>query len=201
MSESRSSSQAFRSRLMSLVMVAVAGSFGCWEQMDGGKWFPQMKRQPAIQAFEEFLHDDQMQGFTPPDGTVPVGRSGLPDLTEMDLAAQDALPNPVRASLASLKNGEMLFDRYCATCHGPEGLGDGPVAAASGFAPNNTGPFPLVLPINGPVSMARVFTDGHIYATISIGRGRMPNYNRIPATQRWDVVNYLREINGQGVRQ
>ena len=116
------------------------------------------------------------------------------------MAEQDALTNPVPATLDSLKNGEVLFGRYCATCHGPLGMGDGPVAAASPFSPGNTGPFPLILPINGPSSMARVFSDGHIYTTISIGRGRMPNYSRIPPMERWDVVNDLREINGQGVR-
>lgn len=201
MSEPRRSNRTSFRLLVSLVALTGAGSFGCWEQMDGGKWFPQMKRQPAIQAFEEFTYQDQMQGFTPPDGTVPVGGSSLPDLASMEMAAQDALVNPVPASLGSLKNGEKLFAVYCATCHGAKGMGDGPVAAASGFAPNNTGPFPLILPVAGPVSMARVFSDGHIYTTISLGRGRMPNYNRIPAMGRWDLVNYLREINGQGVRQ
>jgi hypothetical protein len=191
-----------RLRLLTvLVLFWVAASFGCWEQMDDGEWFPQMKRQPAIQAFEEVTWNGQLQGFTPPDGTVPVGSSGLPDLAGMDVASQEALQSPVPATLQSLKNGEVLFGRYCATCHGPLGMGDGPVAAASPFAPNATGPFPLILPINGPSSMARVFSDGHIYTTISLGRGRMPNYNRIPAMERWDVINYLREINGQGVRQ
>ena len=201
MSEPRRSHRASLRPLTTLVMLAVVGSFGCWEQMDDGNWFPQMKRQPAVQAFEQVLHRGQMQGFTPPDGTVPVGGASLPDLESLEMAAQAALPNPVPASLASLKNGEVLFARYCAPCHGAEGLGDGPVAAASGFAPNATGPFPLILPINGPVSMARVFSDGHIYTSISLGRGRMPSYQRIPAMQRWDLVNYLREINGQGVRQ
>ena len=107
-----------------------------------------------------------------------------------------SLKNPVRRSYESLKNGEVLFDRYCTTCHGAEGLGDGPVAAASPFAPNATGPLPLVLPIAGPMSMSKVFSDGHIYTTMSLGRGRMPNYNRIPAMERWDVVNYIREMNG-----
>jgi mono/diheme cytochrome c family protein len=186
--------------LTAIVMTAVALSFGCWEQLDDGEWFPQMKRQIAIQAFEQVTYRDQLQGFVPPEGTVPIGTSGLPDLANMDMASQDALTNPVPASLESLKNGELLFARYCATCHGAQGMGDGPVAAASPFAPNNTGPFPLILPINGPTSMARVFSDGHIYTTISIGRGRMPNYARIPAMERWDVLNYLREINGQGVR-
>ncbi len=184
-----------------LVMLAVAASFGCWEQIDDGKWFPQMKRQPVIQAFEEVKWNDQMQGFVPPDGTVPVGGSALPDLASMDMASQDALQNPKPASLESLKNGEVVFGRYCQPCHGPLGMGDGLVAGPSPFAPNNTGPFPVVLPINGPTSMARVFSDGHLYTTISLGRGRMPNYDRIPPMERWDIVNYLREINGQGVRQ
>jgi mono/diheme cytochrome c family protein len=181
-------------------LLAVAASFGCWEQMDDGKWFPQMKRQPALQAFEFVEHRGQAQGFVPPDGTVPVGGSSLPDLESLDLSEQDALENPVPATLASLKNGEQLFNRYCATCHGVGGLGDGPVAAASPFAPNASGPFPLVLPIAGPMSMSKVFSDGHIYTTMSLGRGRMPNYDRIPALERWDVVNYIRELNGQGVR-
>jgi hypothetical protein len=184
-----------------VVLVAVAASVGCWEQMDDGKWFPQMKRQPAVQAFEVVNHNDQLQGFVPPDGTVPVGGSSVPDLANLELAEQDALRNPVPASLASLKNGELLFGRYCATCHGAEGMGDGPVAAASPFAPNASGPFPLVMPINGPTSLARVFSDGHIYTTISQGRGRMPSYDRIPPMERWDLLNYVRELNGQGVRQ
>jgi mono/diheme cytochrome c family protein len=187
--------------LTGAVLLAVAVSVGCWEQMDDGKWFPQMKRQPAVQAFEVVAHRGQLEGFVPPEGTVPVGGSSLPDLGSLALAEQDALRNPVAASLASLKNGELLFARYCSTCHGAEGMGDGPVAASSPFAPNATGPFPLVMPINGPTSLARVFSDGHLYTTISVGRGRMPNYGRIPAMERWDLVNFLRELNGQGVRQ
>ena len=179
----------------------VAGSLGCWEQMDDGKWFPQMKRQPTVQAFELVVHRDQKQGFLPPDGTVPVGGSSLPDLQAMDVAQQDALQNPQPATLASLKNGEILFARYCSTCHGAEGMGDGPVAASSPFAPNATGPFPLIMPINGAMSLAKVFSDGHIYTTISLGRGRMPGYDRIPPAERWDLVNFIRELNGQGVRQ
>ena len=40
-------------------------------------------------------------------------------------------------------------------------------------------------------------TDGHLYATIRYGRRRMPSYQRIPETDRWDIVNYLRYMNGQ----
>lgn len=104
--------------------------------------------------------------------------------------------NPQKATLESLKNGEKIFQSTCAACHGPTGGGDGPIAA-----PN--GPIAGVLPIGpGPMgfSLATGLTDGHIYTTISIGRGRMPNYKRISPESRWDIVNYIRDLNGQGGR-
>ena len=183
-----------------LVLIAIVyyAALGCWEQIDDGQWFPQMKRQEALQAFElNKYRPSDPQGLTPPEGTVPVGWESNPDLASMSFQEQDAVPNPVPASLDSLKNGEVMFGRYCATCHGATGLGDGPVAGA----PFGKGPFGLVLPINGPASVARHLTDGHLYTTISIGRGRRPNYARIEPESRWDVVNYLRELNGQGANQ
>ena len=64
--------------------------------------------------------------------------------------------------------------------------------------PFGKGPFGLVLPIGGPMSVAKGLTDGHIYATVSLGRGRMPSYQRILPEDRWLVVNYVRMLNGQG---
>jgi len=174
----------------------LTASFGCWEQVSA-EWFPQMKRQAAIQAFELVEHNDQLQGFSPPEGTLPIGWEDVAQPALLDLTAQEALQNPVPRTLTSLKNGEMLFMRYCQTCHGPKGEGDGPVAGP----PFGTGPFGLVFPVGGPSSMAPAFTDGHIYTTISIGRGRMPNYKRISPEGRWDLVNYIRDLNGQGGSQ
>ncbi|MEZ4216056.1 MAG: cytochrome c [Myxococcota bacterium] len=179
-------------RLGVALALLAASSVGCWEQIDGGKWFPQMKRQAAVQAFERVDHAGQLQGFTPPDGTVPVGGAGVPDLAAMALADQEAIANPVAPSLASLERGKVLFGRYCAACHGPQGAGNGPVAGP----PFGTGPLGLVLPIGGATSVARGLTDGHIYTTISLGRGRMPSYRRIGPEDRWNVVNYVRELNG-----
>ena len=183
-----------------VVLVAVSCVFltqvGCWEQVSE-EWFPQMKWQPAIQAFEQNQYDHQIQlsNLSPPVGTVPVGWGGVPDLTSMSLSEQDAVPNPHAATFESLARGKEYFDVNCAACHGPTGGGNGPIAA-----PN--GPIQGVLPI-GPgsplgFSLAPGLTDGHIYTTISLGRGRMPSYRRIPPEARWDVVNYIRDLNGQG---
>ena len=185
-----------RPLLAVVVALFFASSLGCWEQIDDGDWFPQMKRQPAFQAFERVPYEDQEQGFVPPEGTVPIGWSEVPDLAPLSFAEQDAVENPVPFTFASLERGAEIYDRYCTTCHGADGGGNGPVAGL----PFGKGPFGLVLPIGGPMSVAKSFSDGHIYTTISMGRGRMPAYRRILPEDRWNVVNYVRQLNGQGGR-
>jgi len=163
---------------------------GCWEQWSD-TWFPQMKRQKAVQAFEEVLYTGSVDGLTPPDGTLPVGSTTPPAMDPNDNAAQDALQNPRPMSLASLENGRTLFNRYCATCHGAGGLGDGPVSLMS----TQRGPFAGVMAIAGPASVAKTRSDGHIYSTIRYGRRRMPSYHRISSDDRWDIVNFVRYLN------
>lgn len=175
-------------------LVLSGGSLGCEQMSDG--WFPQMKRQRAIQAFEGGARRDAGQTLSPPEGTVPVGNP-YPKVGGMELAAQEALANPLPASLESLENGGALFRRYCATCHGSEGQGDGPLAGI----PFGTGPFGVVIPIGGRFSLANAFSDGHIYTTLTTGRSRMPSFERIPPDGRWDLVNYLRALNERRDRQ
>jgi mono/diheme cytochrome c family protein len=176
-------------------MAFLSSSLGCWEQMSD-EWFPQMKRQRAVQAFEGNATYGAGLEFAPPEGTVSVGNP-YPNVGGMELMAQEALPNPVPASLESLVSGRTLFRRYCTTCHGAEGHANGPVAGP----PFGTGPFGVVIPIGGRFSLANAFSDGHIYTTITMGRGRMPSYKRIPVNGKWDLINYVRTLNDQGDRQ
>jgi mono/diheme cytochrome c family protein len=194
------------SRLSSAKRVALlqAGAFvfvslastGCWEQWSYS-WWPQMKWQPAVQAYElQGRPGDEQRALgnlMPPEGTVPVGKPFA--ITEVPLAVGEALPNPNPPTLASLDNGKTQFVTYCAPCHGAGGLGDGPVAGP----PYGKGPFVGVLPIAGPVGKALTgaFSDGHIYTVIAQGVRRMPGYKRIPSSDRWDIVNYVRYLNGQ----
>jgi mono/diheme cytochrome c family protein len=179
-----------------LTAFLLVGSMGCWEQWSD-TWFPQMKRQKAIQPFKPVTFQDQVAPFMPPDGSVPV-EPGTPPIAPTDEAAADLIQNPQPMTLRSLENGRLLYGRYCATCHGQGGLGDGPVSMTS----PQMGPFGGVLPIAGPASIAKVRSDGHIFATIRYGRRRMPSYHRIPEQGRWDIVNYVRYLNDQkGVGQ
>lgn len=176
--------------------VAALGSTGCWEQWSES-WWPQMKWQRAVQAYELQGRPGDPEraigNFAPPEGAVPVGAAYR--IAELTPQEGEALPNPNPPTLASLENGRTQFNVYCAPCHGVGGLGDGPVAGP----PYGKGPFVGVLPIAGPVGKALVGarTDGHIYTVIGQGIRRMPNYRRIPSSDRWDIVNYVRYLNGQ----
>lgn len=176
-----------RDRLAALgLMLLFAGSTACWEQVDGGYWFPQMKRQIAVQAFEEVDHNGQLQGFSPPEGTVPIDGGEAPVSNVVDAAA-DVLVNPTKPDLRSLENGRAKYETYCAVCHGHTGLADGPVSKV----------FLGVLPL---VGIVKARSDGHIYTTIRYGRRRMPSYGRIPSHDRWDIVNYVRYLDQKGGR-
>ncbi len=195
-SQSASQGHASRKLLVAGSLLALLATPGCWEQVSK-EWWPQMKWQKAVQAFEVNPYPEgRTTLFSPPEGTVPVDWGDVVVPGEISMAEQEALVNPRRATLASLKNGEKIFATVCATCHGPTGGGDGPIAAPQG-------PIAGVLPIGpGPMgfSLATGLTDGHIYSTISLGRGRMPNYRHISPEGRWDLVNYIRDLNGQGGR-
>ena len=178
--------------IFALVLLLTTSSVACWEQWSES-WFPQMKWQKAVQAFERVDFEGRVEGFLPPEGTVPAVGAPPPSVDPLDLAAQDAVQNPRPMSLDSLENGRALYTRYCATCHGDTGVGDGPVSTMGELR----GPFVGVLAVGGPASIVRSRSDGHVYSTIRYGRRRMPSYQRIPDEGRWDVVNYLRYLNGQ----
>lgn len=86
--------------------------------------------------------------------------------------------------------GRKLFLQYCAPCHGPKGLGNGP--AASAFKPppaNYTDP-------NGVPKM----TDAQVIEVITKGKGSMPAWGPIlKPDQIVQLVAYIRELSrGEG---
>ena len=91
--------------------------------------------------------------------------------------------------IATLERGEVLFNRFCAVCHG---------AAGVGAQANIIEKFPLLIGYNlsGPVVAG--FTDGYIYGIMRVGRGLMPPYgHQISHFDRWNIVNYIRVLQGQ----
>lgn len=129
-----------------------------------------------------------------PPGSVPVQSPGerweAPvERSEAALRAWgDTLTNPLPMSEAVLSRGHEVYDVYCSVCHGPDGHGDGPIVGP--------GKFPFALDLTLPQAVGR--SDGYLYAITRIGRGLMPAYQRIPPSDRWAVVNYMRQLQEAG---
>ncbi len=164
---------------------------------DPADWITDMKQQPTVGTWQKFSSDSAAGDTIPfrgnPQGSVPshgvavaawqVSYTPMPATVD----SLSGLVNPVAPDERSLANGRKVFQINCAVCHGDLGDGKGMLATVSGIA--------FVPAINGAATQAR--SDGYIFGMMRNGRGLMPPQNRIPEEMRWDVVNYLRGLQGR----
>ncbi len=98
-------------------------------------------------------------------------------------AKYEKMKNPVNADSESLAIGKSLYNKHCKSCHGKEGLGDGPKAAQ---LDTPSGDFTADEFISQ--------SDGALFYKTLEGRDDMPSFKKkIPdAEDVWSVVNYIR---------
>jgi mono/diheme cytochrome c family protein len=142
-------------------------------------WISFMEIQPSFRAMED--------PRPLPVGSVPVqGAAYLP--------GPDAPLNPVTANAQSIERGKMFYDLNCALCHGSLAKGDGSLAKPlKRKPPDLTSPHVVAL------------ADGDIFMIITNGLAPVPGFKGgMPALRenlsvgdRWDVVNYLRTLQGK----
>ena len=79
--------------------------------------------------------------------------------------------------------GKTLYDKHCKSCHGKEGLGDGPKASE---LDSDAGDFSS--------EEFQSQTDGALLYKTTEGRDDMPSFAKKIASEedRWLVVNYMR---------
>lgn len=130
-----------------------------------------------------------------PNGDVPAPYTAL----QLDSLGA-ALANPLagRMDEATLARGRLMYERNCSVCHGTQGRGDGPVVQQRKDAEGRShARFPYAPPVVGAAAESR--SDGYLYGVIAVGRGLMPPYGeRISHTDRWALVNYVRQLQGRG---
>ncbi len=157
-------------------------------------WFTDFKNQPKIEPWEPTSQLDSDTTHPPrpnPQLSVPVSGTFVagyqisyrPFPGVIDSIA-NAVTNPTPVSPASLLNGRKYFQVNCVPCHGDLAQGNGPATLYG---------MPGISLVNARV---RGFKDGYIYGMMRNGRGLMPTYNRIEEMDRWDVVNYIRALEG-----
>jgi mono/diheme cytochrome c family protein len=102
-------------------------------------------------------------------------------------AAAKAMKNPVAADAASIDAGKATFAKYCRSCHGAEGKGDG------AGAPKDVHPANLAAG-----KFMHGGSDGEIFSTIK--NGVPPKFDmdawdgRIPDKDIWNLVNYIHTL-------
>jgi mono/diheme cytochrome c family protein len=168
----------------------------------GCSWFTDFKKQPRIEPWESEYAGDTVTPFRGnPQNSVPITGNPVPgyvvSYNGSIFAYPGATPNPAvidsfntltnphAPTARSLDNGRKYYQINCAVCHGAGGHGNGPAVRFGVPAPN----------LLTTMTVGR--TDGYIYGMIRNGRGLMPNYNRIEDEDRWDVVNYVRALQGR----
>ena len=158
------------------------------------------------------LHGENKRGQTPlvmavyregiaGKGLIRESTAGL--LRELDSTPHPAEPHehpkareftdPVASTSESVTAGAAVYEKLCATCHGPTGMGDGRLgagAAAYGARPSNL----------TDATWQHGSSDGEIFVAIRDGIGPDFSMNafRGPLTEPeiWNLVNYLTNLSG-----
>jgi mono/diheme cytochrome c family protein len=85
--------------------------------------------------------------------------------------------NPLAGNAEAAAGGKKLFERNCSSCHGVDGHGLGNAADLRS-------------------AQVQVEPDGTLFWKITNGnldRG-MPSFSGLPGRERWQLVDYLREL-------
>lgn len=144
-------------------------------------WDRDMARQQSYQPGE--------LARSPAEGTVAVGQR--PFNMTLD-EGEKKLENPIPFTLDSVWRGQHFYRVNCLPCHGATGNGKGPVAVN-----------PLAVSLAVPNILDAFYKerkDGRIYTIMMMGGSNMPRYGyKFSETERWDIVNYVRFLQGRNV--
>ena len=149
-------------------------------------WDRDMMNQISIKPQESV--DETKPGMKQfPTRSVPVAGTTV-YVKDQDAALKMANPVPVNAKSVDL--GGRLFAIYCTPCHGKSGTGDGLVGAKLILKPYN-----LTSSNDQHSWKDKAYSDGYIFGMMTFGGAVMPSYsNDLSATERWNVVNYIRAV-------
>ncbi len=103
-----------------------------------------------------------------------------------------AMTNPVAGDAAAIEAGQAIYSANCASCHGENGGGDGPAAAA-------LDPKPTAF---SDADIMATMTDSYLYWRISEGgiappfNSQMPPWKDVLSEEQiWQVITYLRTLS------
>lgn len=151
---------------------------------------PNMVKGPSIKAQRADCRMDAeskdphcIRGMrVPPKGSIPHNYEPYAYPEDPERAGK-MLKNPLRPTKAILQRGLILFNTYCAVCHGATGDGSGYIVPKF--------PQPPTLYSEKVTN----WSDGRIFHVITRGQNLMPSYaSQVSADERWAIVHFVRAL-------
>jgi len=99
-------------------------------------------------------------------------------------ASAKSIKNPVASNAESIAEGKTLYAKFCRSCHGTKGKGDGPKAENLDVSCKD---------FTKPEFKKQ--SDGELYWKITNGRDPMPTFkSKASNDERWELVNYIKTL-------
>lgn len=209
--------QTFRYLILAAFAVVAAVVAGCGNDGNdtGWEYAPNMHHSDANNGFQytvrgdgtykNRIFKDGMNAQKPVAGTLPRSESWMvggayeayhvPNTAE-GYAFADAnvkMPEAIaKDSAKAAKEGKVLFERFCAVCHGTTGNGDGSIVAQGAYPALP----PYVKKFKGDDT--GLISEGRMFHTITYGKNNMGSYaSQVTPAERWKIIAYLKTFQKQ----
>lgn len=157
----------------------------------GVEFMPDMYRSVSAETYKSSdVFADSITAQKPVEGTIPRGFDlyPYPNTQEGYELAGAELKNPIAYSEGVVKEGKVIYGKFCIHCHGEKGQGDGTVPTTSDYPPPPA--------YNG--GALKDLPEGKMYHTLQYGKGMMGSHaSQISQEDRWKLVHYVQTLQKQ----
>lgn len=163
--------------------------FSCQDKLKPNyQFFPNMYESAGYETYSESsAFKNGKEGQLPVQGTVKRGfvPYEIPNTPEGYLASKKINTTPLDSAKVDSDKGKVLFDIYCAICHGEKGDGKGNLVKREKY-------------LGVPSYADREVSVGSIYHVETYGLNSMGSYaNQLSQTERWQVAAYVLKLKSE----
>ncbi len=173
---------------ISVILVVLVSFTSCKkDSVPNYQYMPNMYQSVGYETYSESkAFANGIEAQVSPKGTIARGYSlfEYENSTEGYNLAKETLKSPLDSTQVDLDNAKVLFDIYCAICHGTKGDGQGNLVKRE-----------KILGVPRYDDPARAIDEGSIYYVIYYGKNAMGSYkNQLSEKERWEVVAYVLDL-------
>lgn len=173
----------------SVLVLLLVGLVSCNKSSSRNyQYMPNMYESVGYEAYQESdAFRNGVEAQLPAEGSIPRGDFmpyEIENSNEGYYEAKATLKSPLDSIQVDYAEGKMLYDIYCAICHGTKGNGRGKLVERE-----------KILGVPSYDDAGRGITTGSIYHVIYYGKNTMGSYaNQLNESERWQVVAYVEKL-------